>query len=129
MNGIRNLIGSPNKLNVTLKGDVKASHPSKEGAYILAHDLVNERANWIQEKGGGNAFWCNDKRHWNIGPKEKRGTRLAGIYSNNPDDEAVGPLEATNWKWLEKNSRTWISTSDIIVEQSGSTSVNSIPKI
>ena len=118
MNGIKNLIGSPNKLNVILKGDVKVSHPRKEGTYKLAHDLVNGRQNWIQENGG-NAFWCNDKRHWNIGPKENLGSRLVGIYSNNPDEEGVGPLEATNWKWLEKNSGKWISTSDISVAESG----------
>ena len=110
-----------------MKGDdVKALHPSKEGVYILAPDLVNGRRYWIQEKGkgqGGNAVWCNDKKHWSIGPKENLGTRLVGIYSDIPDEEGFGPIEATNWKWLEKNSGKWIPTSDIIVTQSGKISV------
>ena len=111
--------GVPQKIIVKLKGAAKHAQSSYEGIYNLGTNLVNAKAYWIQE-GGSKALW-NDKKtkHWRIGKSKHLGNSSGHrIYS---PDKAVGPLEATTWKYYKKytfGKHGWIKAgADIVIAQ------------
>ena len=101
-------------MRVTLHGDAKKAHSSKEGYYILQNDLVNERPCWFQENGG-NAIWRRKHGWWNIGAKgDLRSNRFGDIYSR---DYVKDPFQVLTWRYYHNG--TFSQSKDIIVTRSG----------
>ena len=111
-------------LIVTLNNEVKDTHGSKVGKYILAPNMVNEKKHWLQP-GSTNAMWFSKCGHWSIGPQSSvsQNDCISGLYA--PGD-STGPDTATGWKYArdDGSSHEPSNDNDILVELGNTTTVS-----
>ena len=108
-------IGSPIKIILKLKGDVKAIHIGLEGIYILNRfNLLNGKPFWEHKKNVSTKIWYNGKNGtmWNIG---------TAIYSI---EHTVGPLETTSWLHYNENGSDSIPSTDLTLESGNNFKLN-----
>ena len=114
----------PNKLAVTLKGELKNSMGFVEGLYILESDEINGKPYWIQDKAywnkeRGMAIWYEKEdgfESWNIGEIEDLGNSTVFLYSSS---YTVGPHETSTWNYfVNDDDDTTFETTDVIISPS-----------
>ena len=94
---------------VNLIGEAYDLHQRLEGRYILGTNQVNDKACWIHQQNSSYAIWYDPKfRAWRIGEN------LGGTYSRlKTSDDAIGPLEASTWKYCI-GSGVWIESTNLV---------------
>jgi len=105
----------PEKLKVTLNGEVKERWEKSEGTYILAPNLLNDKPYWLKEAGLQAIWYDKVFKNWKIGDQSDLGTTTSRLLTTKGTADTGLPHEVTPWKYLVNGA--WTASTDIVIDE------------
>lgn len=87
----------PEKIELTLDGDMKEKFPELSGSYLQGIGLVNQNPYWLQKNGPSAIWYYSYFSDWIVGNELHLGEFWGNVYAPTDHENTVNRTNAPKW--------------------------------